>query len=119
MVGIKGVASDEQDLVIGGVEKHGGTVKVVFQSVIGYRVLDERDLLEFWNASGWEKDAWMYRVESGGWLALEQTKQYFSSAALCPALGEYLVAGDSFCVSVLTDRDPVILPLARDGRSDG
>src|SRR5947209_6112494 len=75
-------------------------VRVVFRKPAGFRVLDERDLCEFW--SDYHKgNGWLYEVEQGGWQELESHRQYFNSPACFPGLREFLVVCDT-CVSVMT-----------------
>lgn len=80
--------------------------QVVFREVIGFRVLDERDLLEFWNTYS-QPHGWLWRVVLGGWLALERSRPQFDVAQFYSAAEEYLVVGDT-CVSIITEHPPKI-----------
>jgi hypothetical protein len=82
---------------------------LTFADVIGFRVLDERDLCEFWNEYS-EPNGWLYEVERGGWLDLEKHRALFNSPALFGELREYLVVDDK-CVSVLCLTPPEITAL--------
>lgn len=79
---------------------------VTFKNVIGFRVLDERDLCEFWNEYS-EPNGWLYEVESGGWLELESQRELFNSPSLFDGLKEYFVVDDN-CINVLCTRAPEI-----------
>ena len=81
-------------------------VHVVFDSVRGYRVLDEGDLLEFWEPDS-RAEGWLWRVIKGGWLDLESTRTGFVSG-YSNDFEEYLVLGQNECVSVISSSPPVI-----------
>ncbi|HDL00870.1 MAG TPA: hypothetical protein ENH23_01380 [candidate division Zixibacteria bacterium] len=76
-------------------------VTVVFFSPIGFRVLDEGDLLEFWENyhTGY---GWLYKVVSGGWHDLESKRDGYLSKET-RNVREYLVVGENDCVSVLVN----------------
>lgn len=80
--------------------------RIVFQSPAGFRVLDERDLCEFWDHYN-EKNGWLYEVEQGGWLDLERTRPLFNSHEFFTGLREFFLV-DEMCISVLTVRPPEI-----------
>src|SRR5262249_27626318 len=63
--------------------------RVIFRDPVGFRVLDERDLCEFWNAYS-EPNGWLYEVHEGGWLELERKRELFNSRDFFPGLREYL-----------------------------
>lgn len=86
--------------------------RLTFADVVGFRVLDERDLCEFWNEYS-EPNGWLYEVESGGWLDLEKHRQLFNSPDLIQNLREYLLVDDK-CVSVLCVAPPEIVDLGTD-----
>jgi hypothetical protein len=80
--------------------------RVVFQHPIGFRILDERDLCEFWE-NYHEKNGWFYEVEQGGWRELESLRSHFCAPSLFPKLQEYLLVGDK-CISVFATQLPEI-----------
>ena len=81
--------------------------RVTFRKPIGFRVLDEMDLSEFWNNYG-ESNGWLYEVLEGGWMELETQRQGFSSQAIYKnELKEYLLV-DYKCISVLSINPPEI-----------
>ena len=46
------------------------SVIVEFADVLGFRVLDERDLLEYWPVCS-TPNGWLFEIASGGWLSQE------------------------------------------------
>jgi len=82
-------------------------VYVRAESVKGFRVLDEGDILEFWNPET-RPDGWMWKVKSGGWFDLESTRNGFVSG-YHKDYSEYLVIGECDCVSIITDKEPEII----------
>lgn len=86
--------------------------RVQFQRPMGFRVLDERDLCEFWNDYH-TGNGWLYEVEEGGWRELESSRPEFLAPHMCPALREYLVVCDQ-CISVITGNPPDIKDLGSD-----
>jgi hypothetical protein len=79
-------------------------VRLVFRDVIGFRVLDERDLLEFWPEFS-EAAGWLWRVEAGGWLDLERTRATFDTPRFYKDALEHLIVDDK-CVSILSQHPP-------------
>lgn len=85
-------------------DANGDAFVVRFEGVVGFRVLDERDLLEFWpNCS--TPNGWLFCVSAGGWQALENGRNGFITPQVSDLVREYLVAGESECVSVLCDHE--------------
>lgn len=84
----------------------GVACRLVFHDVIGFRVLDERDLLEFWNTYS-QPRGWLWLVQSGGWLDLERSRPQFDAPRYYDSAHEYLVVGDK-CVSIITQHLPSI-----------
>jgi hypothetical protein len=80
--------------------------QVIFRNPVGFRVLDERDLCEFWEHYH-EKNGWLYEVEEGGWLELERTRPLFNSHEVVKELREYFLV-DEMCISVLAVLPPEI-----------
>ena len=107
-VEIYNLTYDCQTLKISLVDDIGDEIAVMFEKVLGFRVLDEGNLLEFWDVE-LRAPGWIWRVQSGGWFDLEKLRQGF----LAKHYGrhdnvEYLVCGINECVSVLTDSEPII-----------
>jgi hypothetical protein len=80
---------------------------VVFEDVWGYRVLDERDLGEYWPTCS-SQNGRLFEVEFGGWLAQEKSRPGFLSADVISKLKEFFVAGIDDCVSVLCSAEPAV-----------
>lgn len=78
---------------------------VLFQEVVGFRVLDERDLMEFWDPNI-RAEGWLWQVNTGGWLALESTRSGFRSNDQNPT--EFMLLGLNECVSVMSCSTPTI-----------
>ncbi|MEH6783857.1 MAG: hypothetical protein V7688_08255 [Alcanivorax jadensis] len=87
-------------------ESLDGPVYVEFDGVKGFRVLDEGDLLEFWDERV-RADGWLWNVQEGGWQDLERNREGFLSR---PDEGykEYLICGVDDCVSILSFGPPLI-----------
>ncbi|BCV46153.1 hypothetical protein I6M54_15885 [Shewanella algae] len=77
-----------------------------FESVEGFRVLDEGQLLEFWSKES--PPYWVFEVISGGWLEQEAKRDGAPFLEVGGKLKEYLVAGLNECVSVLAFAEPEI-----------
>jgi hypothetical protein len=109
---VRSLRYDDDELII---EVQGpGFVfaRVVFRRPAGFRVLDERDLCEFWDDYH-TGNGWLYEVHEGGWQELESHRQYFISPSFFTCLREFLVVCDT-CVSVLAAEPPDIIDLGAD-----
>lgn len=95
------VSYDLQNLAI-----HIGGSVVLFVDAIGFRVLDEGDLLEFWPACSTAHGCGIFEIHDGGWLEQESTRKGFISSCSRPALREFLVTGPDDCVGVLAFSAP-------------
>ena len=80
-------------------------VYIEFRDIVGFRVLDEGDLIEFWNP-GIRTEGWLWTVEAGGWFELEKCRPGFVSGTFHNCLHEFLVLGVDDCVSVMTSSEP-------------
>jgi hypothetical protein len=87
------------------VEEDSATL-VSFASVVGFRVLDEGDLLEFWPTCS-SPIGWLWEIHDGGWFDLESKRPQFIRDKY-KSVTEYLVLGDNECVSVLSHDRPHI-----------
>jgi len=76
-------------------------VAVAFVGVLGYRVVDERDL--GFDLGSHISGSWLYEVRSGGWLTRESSQVGFISHLTFDEVVEYLTVTESECVSVLVD----------------
>lgn len=79
---------------------------IKFDRILGFRVLDEGDLLEFWNDQ--RPKGWLWEVLENGWFDFEKTRDDFLSACHEDELKEYLILGINDCVNVLTFNTPII-----------
>ena len=85
-------------------------IQVIFEVCYGLRVLDERDLTEFWAKCNLKKN-WIYVVSKGGWLSLESTRAHFISGRLHKPQ-EFFIIGLDECISVMTEENPTITQLS-------
>ena len=81
-------------------------VYITFDGVRGFRVLDEGDLLEFWNPET-RTNGWLWLIKKGGWFDLESFRGGFLTG-LTNGYVEYLILGENECVSVITNEVPTI-----------
>ncbi|WP_152555795.1 hypothetical protein [Ferriphaselus sp. R-1] len=80
---------------------------IIFSDVIGFRVLDERDLMEFWPECSIPKDL-LFEIYSGGWLSQEASRPGSCIDPMNPAAKEYFVKGVDDCLSVICHSAPEI-----------
>lgn len=114
-VAVRSIRYDMEELVIDVQGRGFAFARVVFRDPTGFRVLHERDLLEFWEGHH-QGDGWIYEVHEGGWKELESRRGSFGSFGAPDALDdlrEYLVVCDQ-CVSVLTVDPPEIVDVGAD-----
>mgnify|MGYP001278424674 CR=1 FL=1 len=78
-----------------------------FIDVMGHRVLDEGDLLEFWPVCSRPRGS-IFQIQAGGWLAQESNREGFLLHHMQPDICEYFVNGSGACVCVLTQSAPEI-----------
>lgn len=82
---------------------------VEFVDVRGFRMLDERDISNFWPTCS-TPEGWLFEIFSGGWRAQEdETTGGLFSAWNFPAR-EFLVTGIEDCLSVLCLETPIVKP---------
>ena len=82
-------------------------VTVRFEEVEAFRVLDERDLQEFWPACS-SATGGVFEISNGGWLSQEMQRPGSMLPHMHPQLKEYLVTGQNECVNVLAAMAPAI-----------
>ncbi len=82
----------------------GKMLRVIFDTVRGFRCLDEGDLTEFW-ADGFTGENWLFEITAGGWLDQEEKRD---DGLISKALGyrEFFVCGVDDCVSVFASEPP-------------
>ena len=104
------VASKGSVLIVD-VDLDGSTssaLRVEFHGLVGYRVLDERDLPRYWdNAENEEacEGCLLYEVTSGGWAEETKAQSPIMAGGFYPKLREWLVVSEDWCVSVLSEWD--------------
>jgi hypothetical protein len=112
---VQSVRFDGQTLLVDIEVKEGGRARVEFRNTVGFRVLDERDLTEFWNTYS-EPNGWLYEVEAGGWLELERTRPRFDAPQFYGRVREYFIVDDK-CISVLSNEAPQIVDVREESES--
>ncbi|AHH21278.1 hypothetical protein NONO_c65080 [Nocardia nova SH22a] len=85
---------------------------VVFREPIGFRVMDEAALIEYWNTYS-EPQGWLWEVVRGGWLDLERQRPAFWQGREVGWFREYFLV-DEHCVNVIAVEPPEIIDLGRD-----
>jgi hypothetical protein len=80
-------------------------IEVCFHQPIGFRCLDEGDLLEFWESEQITSN-WLLQIHESGWLAQESNRHGFLSKYT--ELSEYLIKGCNECLNVLSTDKPLI-----------
>jgi len=89
-------------------EKIDRPIYVTFKRIRGFRVLDEGNLLEFWNPAV-RVPGWIWLVENGGWFDLEKLRGGFvESYHDNEFLKEYLITGINDCISIFASCEPEI-----------
>jgi hypothetical protein len=83
------------------------SVTVNFEGVVGFRVLDERDFMEYWPVCS-TPQGWLFEIATGGWLAQENERQGSCVTAMYSDIKEYLVTGEDDCISVLARQEPIV-----------
>lgn len=86
--------------------KKDNPVYVTFENIIGFRVLDEGDLLEFWD-NDLRLNSWFWNIEKGGWTDLERSRNGFISG-LHNDSTEYLILGINDCISIIANDKPKV-----------
>ena len=79
-------------------------IVIDFPDVLGYRVLDEGNLMEFWPECS-TPNGRLFEIHSGGWLS-QETNSHF--AAIPQKAKEYFVAGVDDCLSVISLTPPEV-----------
>jgi hypothetical protein len=90
---------------------HAETCVITFEEVVGFRVMDEGNLLEFWPECSSQR-GWLFRVIEGGWFSQESQRNGFLAGDV-KAISEYLVTGANDCVNILSGLEPKMSRLPR------
>lgn len=105
---IESLFYDLDDLKIIVVAESKKRIEVIFHHPIGFRCLDEGDLLEFWKNSEVTNN-WLLQIEDSGWYAQESKRSGFISKN--NEVNEYLVKGQNDCINILDTNKPKIRQL--------
>ena len=111
-IAVRAIAFDGSTLTLDIQGEGFSYARLVFRDVVGFRVLDERDLTEFWNTYS-EPNGWLWEVRSGGWHDLERIRATFNPGEFVDGLREFFVVDDK-CVSVLCRTPPELIELGAD-----
>jgi hypothetical protein len=91
------------------VESESATrLRLAFGQPVGFRVLDERELCEFWPEHS-TSHGWLYEVLEGGWLELERQRSNYTD--FVAPVREFMIA-DDYCVNVISTHPPTIKELS-------
>ncbi|HCD13355.1 hypothetical protein [Shewanella sp.] len=85
------------------VSVEGCRAQVHFDSVVGFRMLDEGDLIEFWTECSLS-NGWLFQISNGGWYRQEAKRSGFMASANLK-LQEFLLVSRGECVSVFCEQD--------------
>lgn len=112
---VKSVTYDRSNLVIQVwfPELDDATYEINFRSVIGWQVLDERDLPEFWHCNvqveGLDQPCLVYQVLQGGWVEQRKALSQVMAGGFYSSLQEWAILGVDLCVSVISEEAPPII----------
>ncbi|MDP1976424.1 hypothetical protein [Undibacterium sp.] len=84
-------------------------IEIHFEEARGFRVLDEGDLIPYWQSKVFEPGYCLFEIKSGGWL--EQERQFPGMLAITEAVGdfrEWFICTEYNCVNVLAVNPPLI-----------
>jgi len=104
---IRTVRFDEPDLIIELQGEDFSYVRLTFREVVAFRVIDEREITEFWNTYS-KTNGWLWEVTEGGYLALERQRESFNVLSL-PLREHFVVC--NYCVNVLSCNSPEFVSL--------
>jgi hypothetical protein len=81
---------------------------IEFQNIVGFRVLDEGDLMEFWTSDSRPK-GWLWEINKGGWFDLEIQRQIsITLKTLLSGNREFLIAGAGKCLNIICYDEPKV-----------
>jgi hypothetical protein len=79
-------------------------VEFHFANPRAFQVMDEGDMLAYWQASG-QLDHALYRVAAGGWCE-RMADHYLNVTASLTNVHEWLIVSSDLCVSVIAAEPP-------------
>ncbi|MFG6461979.1 hypothetical protein ACG04Q_10380 [Roseateles sp. DXS20W] len=77
-----------------------------FTEVVGFRLLDEGNLLEFWPRCAADH-GWLFEISENGWFAQESLRSGFLSSD-APGITEYFVVSTNDCLNVVAGARPTV-----------
>jgi hypothetical protein len=83
-------------------------VEVHFPSVSGFRLLDEGDLLVYWDSRAFNSNHHVYEVIAGGWATGETVSEGVLSRNEHVNYREWFINTKNQCMNVLADEEPLI-----------
>jgi hypothetical protein len=76
-----------------------GITTIMFENVVGFRVLDEGDMLEFWPSCSCAALVW--QIHEGGWFSFERHRSELFGE-IHKNTSEFLVASSEKCVNIIS-----------------
>ena len=104
---IRTVRFDEPDLIIELQGDYFSYLRLIFRDVVAFRVIDEREITEFWNTYS-APNGWLWEVTEGGYFSLERQRDSFNVLGL--PLREHFVVSN-YSVNVLSCGSPEFVSL--------
>lgn len=98
-IAVRSVRFEDGELTVAVQGEGFAFLRLRFRDVLGFRALDEGELVEFWPEFS-EPRGWLWEVHEGGCRALESQRPEFLSFAPDRVLREFLVV-DEMCLFVL------------------
>lgn len=86
-------------------------IYVIFKNVQGFRVLDEGNLMEYWNDEK-RSEGWLWKIKEGGWHDQERMRSGFAFGVhTLKDYDEYMIVGQNDCVNVICGDEPIIIEI--------
>ena len=105
---IESLSYDLDELKIIVVAESNKRIEVLFYQPVGFRCLDEGDLLEFWKNPEITNN-WLINIKNSGWYEQESKRDGFLSKNT--EINEYLVTGQNECINILDTNQPKVTML--------
>jgi len=84
-------------------------IYLIFKNVGGFRVIDEGNLLEFWDNDD-RSNGWLWKITKSGWHDQEKERVgFFTGRANFKDYDEYMIAGINDCLNIITNQEPEFL----------
>src|SRR5688572_29860304 len=80
----------------------------VFEGPRGFRLLDEGDLIRYWESRKFEPGYHLFEITAGGWKAQETTLEGMLSVSDAIGTREWFVATTNQCMNVLSAQPPAV-----------